>query len=136
MYCLIHHTTPVYIHATLTFDRVGKTWSPHCLCSNHLFYLFTGTELLHNELDCPLLILTKDLVCVTPTSLVRSISIVHQSSSTCVFKERVTSTLVERETIESCRIVYGMYACLYVSLALIRNRSEVVHNLHTDMVQE
>lgn len=68
--------------------------------------VFAGTELVYNDFDCPLLILTKDIDCVTPTSLVRSVSIVHQCSSSCVFKETVSRTLVEREAIESRRIVF------------------------------
>ena len=56
--------------------------------------------------DCPLLMLMKDNVCVIPTSLVHSISFVHQCSSTCVFKETIARKLVEREPIQSHRIVF------------------------------
>lgn len=68
---------------------------------NTFAYVFTGTELLYNDFDCPLLMLKKDNVCVIPTSLVHSISFVHQCSSTCVFKETIARKLVEREPIQS-----------------------------------
>ena len=73
---------------------------------NTFEYVYAGTDLLYNDFDCPLLMLTKDIEYVDPTSLVRSISIVHQCSSSCVFKETVSRMLVEREAIESHRIIF------------------------------
>ena len=44
---------------------------------NTFEYVYADTDLLYNDLDCPLLILTKDIEYVDPTFLVRSISNVH-----------------------------------------------------------
>ena len=73
---------------------------------NTFEYVLAGTDHLYNDCDCPLLMLTKDIDCVNPTSLMCSVSVVHQCFGSCVFRERVSRTVVEREAIESHRIVF------------------------------
>lgn len=44
-------------------------------------------EAILNEIDCPLLILTKTFLLVPPTALICETSVCHQCSDSCVFKE-------------------------------------------------
>ena len=59
-----------------------------------------GDSAILNDFDCPLLSLTKTLYFATPKSLVCSVSVVHECSSSCVFRrQRSSATTVEREKV-------------------------------------
>ena len=52
-----------------------------------------GEEIL-NDIDCPLLTLTKQLLLEPPSTLVCAVSICHQCSSSCTLKEQSNGQLL------------------------------------------
>ena len=53
---------------------------------------------LTNEFECPLLMLTKSVVPISPELIFEAVSIVHECGETCKFTDETTRT-VQRETI-------------------------------------
>ena len=47
--------------------------------------LTTDGTALTNEFDCPLLTLTSDVYCITPSLVCRPVSIVHECGTSCHF---------------------------------------------------
>lgn len=64
-----------------------------------------GTPLT-NEYDCPLLSLTGLFRCVSSYSVVQTVSIIHECTSTCTIKHVATTSQVERLSIESQKDVF------------------------------
>ena len=87
----VHHVFfPIYENSALASRARSVTCSKDlCIVNTLSIYIFVhaGADQLCNDFDCPLMLLTEDIEYVHPTSLVHSISIVHQCSSSCAFKE-------------------------------------------------
>ena len=63
-------------------------------------------EFITNDLECPLLTLSKSICAVHPICVLSSISVVHQCTGSCIFVERLSSANVERESISRKVLVY------------------------------
>ena len=61
--------------------------------------MLAGSEPICNEMDCPLLVLTKDIHFLPPISLISPVSIVHECSESCKFEYDSYFTIVERESV-------------------------------------
>ena len=59
-----------------------------------------------NEYDCPLYTLTDTFRCVSSDSICRTVSVLHECTSSCLFKTLDTETQVERETVTSNTLVF------------------------------
>ena len=75
---------------------------------------------LSNDYDCPLLSLSSLFRCVFSTSIMQSVSIMHECTPTCVVKQVNSAMQVERHSIISpkylfvhdfCVFVYCMHSC-------------------------
>ena len=77
--------------------------SAQTLCIiNHLEYMMCGDSAILNDFDCPLLSLTKTLYFTSPNSLMRSVSIVHECSTSCTFQKSCSNgTTIERELVSN-----------------------------------
>ena len=53
-----------------------------------------------NEVDCPLLVLTKDIYFVSPFDLLSPVSIIHECSESCKFVYDDSFRMVERESVK------------------------------------
>ena len=56
--------------------------------------------IIRNELDCPLVERDNHIISLPPQSILRSVSIVHECLSTCVFREMEKIQTVERECVK------------------------------------
>ena len=54
-----------------------------------------------NHLDCPLLLLTREVFCISPSQVLNSVSILHECIDSCTFKRVRFSKRVEREDIQT-----------------------------------
>ena len=59
-----------------------------------------------NEYKCPLLTLSDTIAGLTPSSIVREISLMHECTPSCKCIENRPNIQVERETIETNRLAY------------------------------
>ena len=59
-----------------------------------------------NELDCPLLERDDNLFSMPPHWVSRAVSVVHECTSTCVFRETEQSQTVERECVKVNKLVF------------------------------
>ena len=58
-----------------------------------------GDSAIINDLDCPLLSLTNTLYFTNPNSLVCSVFVVHECSTSCVFQRQGSSYTIKRELV-------------------------------------
>ena len=70
---------------------------------NVLEVVVAGAEMVCNDLDCPLMLLTKRLACVSPSQILCPVSVVHECTETCEFREVLSSRTVEREQIQAIK---------------------------------
>ena len=65
----------------------------------------TGTQLMLNDFDCPLMTLTNTIVGIDPTDIASEVSIMHECTDTCKF---IASgrRIVERELIQTNTLSY------------------------------
>ena len=69
--------------------------------------VMVGDEAVHNDLDCPLLILTQNLSFISPTKIECPISVVHECSETCSFHQSTTfTTYIEREAVNTNKVIF------------------------------
>ena len=68
--------------------------------------VMVGDKAVHNDLDCPLLILTQKLCLISPTKIVCPISVVHECSETCTFYQSTTFTTIEREAVNTNKVIF------------------------------
>lgn len=54
-----------------------------------------------NHLDCPLLLLTREVFCISPSQIFHSVFIMHECTDSCTFKQVCSSKRVEREDIQT-----------------------------------
>ena len=65
----------------------------------------SGCELL-NEFDCPLLELTNEVYAIPSPCVIKSVSVVHMCSDSCVFVETTTQHLLEREVVQDSKLTF------------------------------
>lgn len=63
-------------------------------------------EPILNQFDCPLLTLSTDFYAVHPDSIITSISVIHECTTSCTFKQNSSSSRIERELISQNSLVY------------------------------
>jgi hypothetical protein len=78
-----------------------------------------GRELICNDFDCPLLLLSTDVCLVRPCAIISVVSVVHECTPSCTFKEITTPRVIEREAIQCNQTVFehdwsNMMYCLNV----------------------
>lgn len=87
---------------TVVEDMRQKTF-----CIVQVFeYMDTFGIQVYNEYDCPILSLSNLFCCVPSTSINHSVSVVHECSSSCVFRRISTTTTVEREKVQACKLCF------------------------------
>ena len=59
-----------------------------------------------DEFDCPLLQLTTEIYAISSKQIVKSVSVVHSCTDSCVLVERNTPNLVERESVPTSKITF------------------------------
>ena len=62
--------------------------------------VLAGSEVIYNEVDCPLLVLTKDIYFLSPFDLLSPVSVIHECSESCKFVYDDPFRLVERESVK------------------------------------
>ena len=67
--------------------------------------LIVGDEAVHNDLDCPLLMFTHNLNFILPSAIQCPVSVVHACSDSCNFHHSTTFTTIEREAVDTNKIV-------------------------------
>ena len=82
-----------------------KTSKPVCLVQGFKEVLSFGQNIT-DDYDCPLLMLNNDVFDVLVTQLSSSISVVHCCTTTCGFFEEQSHRVIERETVDSNRLVF------------------------------
>lgn len=105
---------PLCLTSTKQFNFYGlllatfKTVNGVAVCFIHGFHLFQsidGQPVL-NQYDCPILELSKMVFCTSSTNISRSVSLVHECTDSCGFKNIGQSWTLERESTERCALVY------------------------------
>eukprot|EP00731_Ephydatia_muelleri_P004904 Em0002g1080a len=93
------------LHACF-MERSGLTY-----CLIQLFEEMVGSfgEPILNDIDCPLLTLTKQLLLVPPSTLVCAVSICHQCSSSCTLKEQSNGQLLFKHDWNNDMYAYNIY---------------------------
>ena len=61
---------------------------------------------LHDQFDCPLLLLTPDVYLVNPKTVVSSISVAHVCDSGCTLKSCSVEHFVETESVNKHELVF------------------------------
>ena len=89
-------------------DRSGLTY-----CLIQLFKEMVGSfgEAILNDIDCPHLTLTKQLLLVPPSALVCAVSICHQCSSSCTLKEQSNRQLLFKHDWNNDMYAYKSTVC-------------------------
>jgi len=71
-----------------------------------------------NEFDCPLFSLTNLFRCVVSNSILQSVSIIHECTSSCMLKRVNTASQVEREVVVEQKLQFehdycnnNLYSC-------------------------
>lgn len=83
---------------------VGNTMGSYCLLQK-LNFITTGGNSTFNEYHCPLLFVSKDILMVKSVDILTDISVVHQCTEKCEFKDHLEASFVERELIKTSIIV-------------------------------
>ena len=65
-----------------------------------------GGETISNEFDCPILTVTDLIYCIPSVAVCTAISVVHECTSSCVFKANMASRRVEHEDIQLPQLMY------------------------------
>ena len=65
-----------------------------------------GNEMICNDFNCPLLLLSSNVYFVRPSAVISAVSVVHECSMSCTFKEITSSRVVERETVQCYQTVF------------------------------
>ena len=67
-----------------------------------MFDTVTGPDgmAVTNEFDCPLLTLTNIFIAVPSTSILSPASVMHECTSTCVFRKQAAQCRMEQETVD------------------------------------
>ena len=79
-----------------------------CVCLVRGFECYTsplGDPIL-NELECPLLTLTRTIFAVKTKAVKRAVSIVHECTTTCQFVTKMCPRKIEREQVLFSRLEY------------------------------
>ena len=116
------HFVEVYVAHSLSLHTRGvqPVWCARhtpvftvCLCSekgrcNHEKFLSTfsispESELICNDFDYPLLLLSSNVYFIRPGA---AVSVVHECSRSCTFKEVSSSRVVERENVQCHQTVF------------------------------
>ena len=63
-------------------------------------------EPITNEIDCPLLTLSRSVFTTRASSVFKRVSIVHECSGTCQFVSKAVPRNIERERVSVARIEY------------------------------
>ena len=80
--------------------------SVHCLVRG-FHELTSDGQLVMNEYNCPVSDLSTTIFCTSGKNMQRPVSLVHECSASCVFKETATSLRnVERESIQQNTLVF------------------------------
>lgn len=66
----------------------------------------SGNNEILNDLDCPLLMLTRTIFTVKSSAILNAVSVVHECGSTCKFVIKQWPGRIEREQYLSSRIEY------------------------------
>ena len=66
---------------------------------------------LNNEYDCPLYSLTDLFHCVQSLCINHTVSVVHECSSSCMFKSLPVGTQVKRQTVMSHKLTFDHDFC-------------------------
>ena len=59
-----------------------------------------------NEFDCPMYVLSFDLVVVQSSCVCSPVSFVHECQHTCTFTEQLVSVAVERDSCSTCKLTF------------------------------
>ena len=54
-----------------------------------------------NDLDCPLMLLIREVSCISPSQNLHSVSILHECTNSCILKQVSCSKRVECEDIQT-----------------------------------
>jgi len=81
----------------------------HCLIQLFEEMLGSFDEAILNDVDCPLLTLTKTFLLVPPSALVSAVSICHQCSSSCTLKEQPNGQLIFKHDWSNDLYAYNTY---------------------------
>ena len=75
---------------------------------NTFYYLSVSpeSELICNDSDCPLLLLSSNVYLIRPGAIVNAVSVVHECGRSCTFKEISSSRVVERENVQCHQTVF------------------------------
>ena len=85
-------------------------------------------DLIVNELDCPALMLTHTVFTVQPSSIEKSVSIIHECGNTCKFTSKQSPRVIEREQLYlSSRLEFvhdfGVNYAYYLNVYCINSKS-------------
>lgn len=106
MLCLILMLAVSFVQGLL-LAVVANTTQRYCII-NPLEYIVCGTTTLYN-LDCPLLTMTKDLHFVSPLSLMCSVSIVHECSTSCVSEASIQLKLLKEKQLNLNLLYFSIW---------------------------
>ena len=86
-----------------SFQVDDKTWS---IIQKFEEELSDTGEKLENQMNCPLLSLSKILIAVPTTSVLSLASIIHECTNTCIFRRQPTKHRIEQEEVDIDSLQY------------------------------